>query len=772
MKIQKYFLLIASAMFGLILTATAQAEDLPYDSGSQGEDGALSFASQIGVEIQGAAIAYDSKRDEVVVFGGQKYSWDAAENGYVLKASNETWIWTPKGGWQVKNPGNANNTPTARTMALMCYDEHRKKTILVGGYDAAGNQLTDTWTWDGQSWTQVNGGGVDSNWEFDFNHAAIAYDEKNKEILLIFHASGDFGVYAWDGSQWSLKDYPATYPQDTAKCIAYDAKNKELVLLGASGTWVFDGTDWQKKAPTNSPIEDSSVQNLRGKLAYDPASKKVLFFGGLNQLDYNVPYDHVGNDTWAWDGNDWEKLSPQSSPSPRNSHALVGIKDGVLLVGGIVSGASKYATAETPIYGSTEKWDGEKWNYLGGGIYEFDMSTQEDGVWRFSKISIPKGMVLRFKKNAENTPVCWLATGNVEINGIIDVSGENAWDTASPTLLKRMSPKGGPGGFDGGRGGVTFEESGKYSGMPGVGPGGGNPAIEGNQGNDWVGKDGGFTGSADSTGKTTSVYGNTYLQPLIGGSGGGGGKSSHGKNDGAPGGGGGGAILIASSRDILLNGQILANGGDGALMGDFPSGAGSGGAIRLVADRVTGSGILSAESGIGGLELHASNPKTNPTGRIRIEAYERDLANSKAHSPTPFQAPPMEGSPIKSHGALRVASVSGQNIANPSSGDVNSPDIVFDTAGTVKIVVAGENVPDGTQVRVRVTMWGKAIVSEPIALSGGKAEFELDAPAGEGTIQAYSERSVLYTDDEPQAPASGGGGGGGGFGPSSGGGEA
>ena len=98
---------------------------------------------------------------------------------------------------------------------------------------------------------------------------------------------------------------------------------------------------------------------------------------------------------------------------------------------------------------------------------------------------------------------------------------------------------------------------------------------------------------------------------------------------------------------------------------------------------------------------------------------------------------------------------------------MNSPDIVFDTAGKVKIVVAGENVPDGTQVRVRVTMWGQAIVSEPKALSGGEAEFEVDVPAGEGTIQAYSERAVLYTDGESQAPESGVGGSG--FGPSSGG---
>ena len=73
--------------------------------------------------------------------------------------------------------------------------------------------------------------------------------------------------------------------------------------------------------------------------------------------------------------------------------------------------------------------------------------------------------------------------------------------------------------------------------------------------------------------------------------------------------------------------------------------------------------------------------------------------------------------------------------------------MVFDTPGVVKIVVVGQNLTNGTQVRVRITMRGSSIVSEAVALTNGQAEFNINVPAGEGTIQAYSERSLFYKDE-------------------------
>jgi hypothetical protein len=46
-----------------------------------------------------------------------------------------------------------------------------------------------------------------------------------------------------------------------------------------------------------------------------------------------------------------------------------------------------------------------------------------------------------------------------------------------------------------------------------------------------------------------------------------------------------------------------------------------------------------------------------------------------------------------------------------------------------------------------VTIKGNALVSDPVTLTNGQAEFNINVPAGEGTIQAYSLRSLTYEDE-------------------------
>ena len=56
----------------------------------------------------------------------------------------------------------------------------------------------------------------------------------------------------------------------------------------------------------------------------------------------------------------------------------------------------------------------------------------------------------------------------------------------------------------------------------------------------------------------------------------------------------------------------------------------------------------------------------------------------------------------------------------------------------------GQNIPDGTPVRLRVTMIGNVINKpaageRPALLSGGTATFTLTVPRGQGTIQSFVE---------------------------------
>jgi hypothetical protein len=750
MKSLKLILPLWFVLFAFSVAAHAQTEDLDYSSGSQGEDGALSFPNPLNIESYGFAIAGDTTRNEVVVFGGYDSSG---------RPSSATWVWSKEKGWEEKAP---ENSPPARYNSLMCYDSDRKEIILYGGWGQNG-QLNDTWIWNGEDWQQKN---QDNSPNINYWNSAMVYDAARKKAVIITpnYLSGSGNMYFWDGVTWTQESISMPSSNIYNFSAAYDAKNGKIVLLTQNGeTLLFDGTSWVKSPTASKPFNNSSYYywDSRNRLAYDPVQQKVLFFGGSGEGTYY--YNYYGNQTWAWDGANWEELTPDHAPSPRQGHVVAGIGTGVVLVGGWMDSSEEYYMENTPFHASTEFWDGENWNYSSGGVYEIDMSDKEDGVWRYTSIKIPKGMVVRFTKNEWNSPVQWLASGHVVVDGIVDVSGERGenfysyyyGNDATPNLVGNIA-KGGAGGFDAGRGGRRFQDSGSYAGMPGVGPGGGAPGINNTGPEGRYGKPGGFTGSADSSGAIVSTYGNTYLQPLVGGSGGGGSASSD-SVDGVSGGGGGGAILIASTRDITINGKILAKGGNAGYLYynnyinnnyiyfNTASGPGSGGAIRLVADRVLGKGSLRAQGGWGGYYFSGQTIATS--GRIRVEAFERDLANSPLNLPAPFQAPPMKTSPIKDHGKLRVASVAGENVEEPPSGDLETPDVVFGTAGMVKVVVIAQNIANGTQIRVRITMRGGAIVSEPVALTNGQAEFNINVPAGDGTIQAYSERSFSYKDE-------------------------
>jgi hypothetical protein len=217
-----------------------------------------------------------------------------------------------------------------------------------------------------------------------------------------------------------------------------------------------------------------------------------------------------------------------------------------------------------------------------------------NGIFNCTTITVGNGVTLRFNRNALNTPVYLLATGDVTVSGTIDLSG-GPNSGGAPGL-------GGPGGFDGGYGGFGIGANTK--GGDGQGPGGGKSFGGRCYNVNWNGV---FASPASQNG---NVYGNALLSPLIGGSGGAGGDG----NPGLGGGGGGGAILVASNTRITIGGQLLANGG-GVPTCCYADGGGSGGAIRVVSPTVSGSGILTTSGGAG--DCGSGSP-----GRIRIDCQD------------------------------------------------------------------------------------------------------------------------------------------------------
>ena len=631
-------------------------------------------------------MTYDTARQRVVLFGG-----------YVGTFLGDTWDWDGA-NWTVKTPATS---PTARSGCAISFDATRQRVVLFGGVWSNG-VLDETWEWDGTNWSKKSPA---SKPAVRYN-TAMSFDATRQRVVLFGGTSDGSNTlsdtWEWDGTNWAQKN-PANVPSAREfHALSYDAARQRVVLFGGyngsvnlGDTWEWDGTNWAEKTPANAP-----AARRESALAYDATRQRVVLIGGYTGT--------FRNDTWEWDGTNWSQKSPASGPPIRIQPALAYdlTRQRIVLFGGYNG---------SDFLDDTWEWDGTAWTRKGGST--FDMTGRANGIWNFTSITVPTGVTVSFKKNAANTPVVWLATENVQIDGTVDVSGRNSTGTDLPENVG----KGGPGGFDGGVGGTRFDVSNTYVGQPGQGPGGGLPGTTNGQ------------RGSDATYKTT--YGNAYIQPLIGGSGGGGGASysntSNVNRNGIAGGGGGGAILIASSKDIVLNGSIQSKGGL-ANNDSFPynGGNGSGGAVRLVADRVTGSGTIDVDA----------------SGRIRIEGFFRSLAGNNHSIPASGAAPVATFAP-PAQGQLIVSSVAGQNVAQPPTGSLTTPDVVFTQAGQITVTVTATGIPNGTRVRLRITTSGGVIAlpatgAPAVTLSGGTATFTTTVPAGTGTIQGFADYTV------------------------------
>jgi len=175
-------------------------------------------------------------------------------------------------------------------------------------------------------------------------------------------SAGRIAAHFQDGStaisgigQWASLS-PATVPAgryDAASAFdasATDATHGKLVVFGGENsskvalqeTWTWDGANWTKLTPASSPSA-----RWGARMAYDPATGLTYLFGGYTGKTYL-------NDTWKWDGANWTKLSPATSPSIRLDSAIAfnAAANTVVLFGG--SQGNTY-------FADTWSWNGTTW---------------------------------------------------------------------------------------------------------------------------------------------------------------------------------------------------------------------------------------------------------------------------------------------------------------------------------------------------------------------------------------------------------------------------
>ncbi|HRI12620.1 MAG TPA: kelch repeat-containing protein, partial [Verrucomicrobiota bacterium] len=473
--------LLSRALVGLVGSAVTMASlfavdpDLPYNSGSSGGS-PLTFKEIVNPGRRGHSMVYDTARQRLVVFGG----YSDVGNTYL----NDTWLFNGS-NWVMAATTVA---PSIRSAFHMVYDPVRQKVLLFGGYNPQVGRLNDTWTWDGTNWAQLNPATVpDARYG-----AAIAFDNTaGRQQAVMFGGNGGADqTWVWDGTNWNLRTPGARPPGDEGAACAYDAARQRVVLFHQNRqTWVWDGNNWANVTPAETPPGRSY-----GSMTYDPGRQEVVLFGGSDK-----------NDTWIWNGQVWTQRTPTTSPQIRRDGNGFAYHPGLqraVLHGGYIVGVDGNNS-------DTWFWNGTDWTWFSGKVQEFDMTSRPDGIFNFTTGDVPPGVTMTFKKNAANTPVRLLFTGDFTVRGAISVDG----GYGAANLPEGVVARGGPGGFDGGRGGIPFNRSSSFAGVAGQGPGGGGAGVTRRQ-------DG-----SDGLHNNDGGYGNNFLQPLTGGSGGGGGGS-------------------------------------------------------------------------------------------------------------------------------------------------------------------------------------------------------------------------------------------------------
>ncbi|MBI5529276.1 MAG: hypothetical protein HY897_23370 [Deltaproteobacteria bacterium] len=191
------------------------------------------------------ALAFDSSRKMVVLFGGMVEGSSCAESG--SNRCNDTWEWNGA-SWRIRSPVSleGESIPGPRSLHAMAYDQRRNRMVLFAGYD--GSLLGDTREWD-------SGAAARPSQVFQANFAAAVAPATSTWLSVAgtFYSGG------------------VGYPGGVAT-NGVDLK-------------VWDEGIWKTVVVNNSPPETPALVSWT---TTDPAVISRLFFGPQQTLNFAV----------------------------------------------------------------------------------------------------------------------------------------------------------------------------------------------------------------------------------------------------------------------------------------------------------------------------------------------------------------------------------------------------------------------------------------------------------------------------------------------------
>jgi hypothetical protein len=206
----------------------------------------------------GHTMIYDSKRDVIVLFGGNDGSF-----------MNDTWEWDGT-EWSLVSE----NGPSPRSRHAMAYDVNREVVVIFGGIP---REPDDTWEWDGNEWSRVGDCGPIGR-----SRASMTFDIA-RDVVTLFggrlhdgKALGD--TWTWNGVEWTEVANDPPYSRSRHQMV-YDSTRDVIVAHGVAFNGrnemlEWDGTRWIKIDIIVPP------RRVYYAMAYHERLEVVLLFGG------------------------------------------------------------------------------------------------------------------------------------------------------------------------------------------------------------------------------------------------------------------------------------------------------------------------------------------------------------------------------------------------------------------------------------------------------------------------------------------------------------
>lgn len=253
--------------------------------------------------LAGVAMVYDANRDRAILVGSPEGA--LAGDGYTVF----TWEWDGTRWYRVEGAA-----PLARDGFAMTFDSTRNRVVLFGGHRStgAGSVLCDdTWQYDGHQWAQIHVEGPSARYD-----SAMAFDRERGRAVL-FGGGGQSpesgylsDTWEWDGSSWThVSD---TGPQARMRhAMAYDPISESVVLHGGqymdifprskSDTWSWNGTEWRELS------EGVGTERRESHcMVFDETLQRLLVVGGRDLAPIVIPVQSTS--AAAWNGAEWEIL--------------------------------------------------------------------------------------------------------------------------------------------------------------------------------------------------------------------------------------------------------------------------------------------------------------------------------------------------------------------------------------------------------------------------------------------------------------------------------